>query len=148
MPLDNCHFLQVADTDGISPQATAVYLNGQSTQAISFNTAAHYVGDSSINGIAFSCPATGSPVGTVKLQVSIDVNANQQRGPQYPDAGLANWADVIVPSSGVATVAISGSTSGPIIWSLKDHPFRWARLVYATSSGTILPTVTIQSKKR
>jgi hypothetical protein len=143
--LDTCHFLQVADTDGISPQATAVYLNGQNAQATTFNTAAHYIGDAGRSGIAFSCPSTGTPVGTVTLQVSYDVSSNQQRGPQFPDAGLANWFNITDPVSGLTNIPISSATQ--VAWNLRDHSFRWFRLVYTRTSGSITPTASVQNKR-
>lgn len=145
--LDACHFLQVANADGITPQTIAIYLNGLTTQSSSYNTAAHYIGDAGEVALAFSCPSTGSPVGSIKLQVSNDVSANQQVGMQFPDAGLVNWADVVIPSTGSASVAVSGSTGGPLIWVFKRNGFRWARFVVTLSSGTIAPTATIESKR-
>lgn len=71
----------------------------------------------------FQYVATGSPVGTLKLQTSLDVG-NPQSG-----AGITNWDDVANSSTD-----ISAAGSGSIIYT--GGGVEWIRAVYTKSSGT------------
>jgi len=68
--------------------------------------------------------ATGSPIGTMKLQASND-------DPTSPTTPPANWSDI--PS---ATVSVSGA--GAFLIPKIELCYQWVRIVYTNSgSGTI-----------
>lgn len=67
---------------------------------------------------------TGSPVGTLKLQISND---------------NSNWTDYTNSS-------VSVTTSGNFLWNLVSVGFQYVRVVYTKSSGTGSLTVTVSGK--
>ena len=69
---------------------------------------------------------TGSPVGSIKLQVSNDYNI-----PQTPNGAPTptNWTDVAT-----SVTAINGATS--ILWEDPNTSYAWVRVVYTKTSGT------------
>lgn len=67
---------------------------------------------------------TGSPVGTLKLQISND---------------NANWTDYTGSSTSV-------SGAGNFVWNLVYAGFPWVRVVYTFSSGTGSLSVTVNGK--
>lgn len=70
---------------------------------------------------------TGAPVGTVKLQASLDyVPAGF---PQITPAFSGNWTDVANSSTAI-------SAAGTVIWNAEDVGYNWVRLVYTKTSGT------------
>lgn len=71
---------------------------------------------------------TGSPVGSLKLQLSNDIiNSNPPQA--YNPIQIVNWTDY----SGSLTV-VNGA--GNFVWNCLDVGYRWVRLVYVFSSGT------------
>lgn len=70
---------------------------------------------------------TGSPVGTLSIQVSND-NVAVAAGAN-PAANVVNWSDYTGSSS-----AVSGA--GNLTYNLTFAGYRWVRLVYTRSSGT------------
>ena len=88
-----------------------------------------------------SCQAifTGSPVGTIKLQVSNDPQSPSKLsgvGQWFPDfnnianqANVTNWTDVANSSQAV-------SAAGTFTWDYPQCGFAWIRCVYVHSSGT------------
>lgn len=70
---------------------------------------------------------TGTPTGTIKVQVSNDVGPT----PEYnPNGTITTWTDVTGSSQSIAGAA------GNFWWNLNDIGARWARLVYTRTSGT------------
>lgn len=108
--------------------------------ATSFNSSAIPVHRDTGFSVALSCPSTGSPNGTVKLQACNDV----ERRENVPDANLTNWFDV---ASGGNRV-VSASVTGPGVYHLTDPEcmYRWLRVVYTRSSGSITATVRVHLK--
>lgn len=71
---------------------------------------------------------TGTPTGTLKIQVS---NDNVPYGTSSnPSANVVNWTDYTGSSQ-----SLSGS-AGNFVWNMLDSGYRWIRLVYTRSSGT------------
>lgn len=70
-------------------------------------------------------PATGSPVGTFKLQSSNDVEAFYMT----PDASVVNWTDV---TGATVSIIAAGGTGTIEAFSAS----RWFRLAYTAGSGT------------
>jgi len=95
--------------------------------ASSFNLKPLYLGH--VANYAIQLVFTGSPVGTLKLQVSND--------PGKPDAGseaqkyadVTNWTDL-----GNSSQAISAS--GDHVWTVENAGYTWVRAVYTATSGT------------
>ncbi len=69
--------------------------------------------------------ASSSPVGSIKLQASIDTGDT-----------ATNWADI-----GGTTAAITGD--GVTMWSIGRHHFKWIRTVYTRTSGSATMTTTL-----
>lgn len=86
--------------------------------------------------LGFIWPATGSPVGTVKVQHSVDFELDAQ---MIPDGNVVNWTDV--PSATISVIA--GGGNGIIeVFSAS----RWMRLVYTAGSGSIIATARFHAK--
>ncbi len=79
-------------------------------------------------GYAIQAVWTGTPTGTIKIQVSID--------PQEPTVGnsgeptVTNWEDLASSS-----YSITGS-AGTYMWNVTSAYYRWVRVVYTNASGT------------
>ena len=68
---------------------------------------------------SFQIKWTGTPTGTLKLQMSNDI-----------DATVTDWEDI--PGS---SVAIAGA-AGQQVYNYSNAPFRWVRVVYTATSGS------------
>lgn len=135
---------QIAGADGISYQVPAVLLDGSSAQGASWTSSPIYVGNAQLYSVVLTCPATGTPVGTVKLQACDDRARNVS---QVPDPRLVNFYDLIFYDSAgnqVTTQAVSGAST--IAFEETACAYRWVRVVYAATSGAITPTVSLQVK--
>jgi hypothetical protein len=71
---------------------------------------------------------TGSPVGTIKVQVSND-NVVALPGSTNPSSNVVNWLDY--PST---TQTVSGA--GSFVWNFSDAGYLWSRVYYTFTSGT------------
>ena len=85
-----------------------------------------------VYGAAFQIiwPATGSPVGTFKLQSSCD----PERVYMVPDATVINWTDIANATVSVTAAGGNGTTEA-------FSASRWFRLVYTAGSGSGIFTV-------
>lgn len=93
--------------------------------------------------VVVTCPATGSPTGTLKLQGCIDLEG---RGDGQSDmASLTNWFDVTAGGERIVTAAVT-SAGGTFWLTDPECTYRWFRLVYTRSSGSITITVKASSK--
>lgn len=94
-----------------------------------------FVGRIKMLSATLSCPSTGTPVGTVKLQGCNDRELNSE----VPDSSLSNWFDI---------TDLSASVSSATVAALEDPDvcYRWVRLVYTRTSGSITATARIQVK--
>lgn len=72
---------------------------------------------------------TGSPVGTLKLQISNDIVS-------APPGGGTNLASLVTNWSDYTGSSLSISAAGDFTYNLLDIGYRWLRLVYTKSSGT------------
>jgi hypothetical protein len=135
---------QIAGADGISMQAPAVLLDGSAAQATSWTSSPIYVGNAQLYSLVLTCPSTGSPVGTVKLQACDD---RARVASQMPDPRLTNFYDLVFyDASGnqVTSQAVSGAST--IAFEETACAYRWVRVVYTATSGSITPTVSLQVK--
>jgi len=82
---------------------------------MSGNLTSSIVDVSKINATVFYAKWTGTPTGSIKLQVSIDD---------------VNWVDL--PSSSQAT----GGAAGDFMWNVTDTNYDKIKLVYTFSSGS------------
>jgi hypothetical protein len=90
-----------------------------------------------IKGISLQAIYTGSPNGTLKVQVSndiVDVGSSNDQA-----SSVINWTDY--PSSSVAI-----SAAGSSIWNYDGFNYRWIRLVFTFSSGTGTLNVSFSGK--
>lgn len=71
-------------------------------------------------GFSIQAVFSGSPVGTVKLQVSNDLGG---------DTPVVNWNDVAS-----SNFAVSGA--GVFDWNVSPFHFRWISVAYVSTSGT------------
>lgn len=68
---------------------------------------------------------TGSPVGTLKVQVSDDRYLNEYNAVQTP----TNWTDLVDSSTAIAA-------AGDITYNVDTAYYNWIRFVYTRSSGS------------
>lgn len=80
---------------------------------------------------------SGSPNGTIKMQVSNDKVAVCNT--TNPACNVSNWIDY-TPT--ISTIAAAGS----LLWNVHDMGYQWARVVYTKSSGTGTLNVTFMAK--
>lgn len=92
---------------------------------ISVTVTSNPVDVTGINGVSLSAVYTGSPVGVIKLQASVDNGAN--------------WSDV-------ASSSFSISSAGVFIWNYAPVAVPLLRVVYTATSGTGALTVTVFKK--
>ncbi len=71
---------------------------------------------------------TGTPNGTIKLQVSIDGVEPTVGNSNEPT--ISNWEDLADSS-----YSITGS-AGSYMWNVNEVNYRWVRVVYTNSSST------------
>ena len=129
-----------ATQDGVS---FPLNLDGYVTSS-TFTSVPVYLGNVDAYSLAFTCPSTGSPVGTVGLQACND----RPRLADQPDSKLANWIPLyFLPQGGstpVSTQSVSGATQ--VLFEELVCSYRWVRLVYTATSGSITATAKIQIK--
>lgn len=80
---------------------------------------------------------TGSPTGTIKVQVSDDIVAVAPGAD--PSANVVHWDDYTGSSTAVAG-------AGSITYNLSFTGYRWVRLVYTFTSGTGTLNATFSGK--
>lgn len=89
-------------------------------------------------GFAVQAVITGSPVGSLKLQGSCDDGDDWAAGPGV-GRGVVNWTDI--PNT---FQSVNGS--GIVTWNMPKSFYKWARLLYASTSGTGNITATLNVK--
>lgn len=86
---------------------------------------------------------TGTPVGTLKLQISDDIVpvAASSTNPvgTNPAGNVINWSDYTGSPS-----LVNGP--GNFVWNVSDVGYRWVRLVYTPSSSTGTLNATFSGK--
>ena len=105
-----------------------------------FNSAPIPVGPWKGYSILVKCPSTGSPAGTVKLQGCNDA----ERVSGVPDALLVNWFDIDAGAPRIVSQSISNATT--VHLTDPECMYRWVRIKYTRTSGTITITSKIQRK--
>ena len=136
-------YFQTQAADGASQSGTP--LDGATTiTGASFTTAGMFAGDLDRASIVVSCPSTGSPVGTIKIQGSLDANQNVHG--QRPDANVATWFTMPALDPVLATYVSAQTLNGASTLTFFVNPctVRWLRVVYTRTSGNIIPTVRCQ----
>jgi hypothetical protein len=104
--------------------------------------------------LVFSCPATGTPTGTLSIQVSNDEVLNATLTPNSGDLPTAFWNALPIFSDGAATPQFSAQYAGtatptlafPAVAGAATFVFddnrcnyAWMRLSYVVTSGTMIP---------
>lgn len=90
----------------------------------------------SIYVFAVQAVFTGSPVGTIKLQVSCDPGRTTSNA--Y-GTDVANWSDL-------AGMSASISAAGLVMFNVTDAGYKWVRVVYTAASGIGGLTVRFNAK--
>ena len=141
MRLQGSTFLQTVTSDG---KQSGTKLDA-SVQTASFNSAPFHVGRVLGYVVVVSCPSTGTPDGTVKLQGSIDLPNGDS---DHPDVGVATWFDLTLydEATGAAVVSQAVSGASTISFTETDCFYKWFRLVWTETSGSITITAKCQFK--
>ncbi len=94
----------------------------------SFELPAVWIGHAAI--YAIQLVATGSPVGTFKLQASSDQGGptNSQNSIVFSDQ-VVNWTDIADSSQAIAA-------AGNLMWTVQNPGYQWVKVVYTRTSGT------------
>ena len=124
-------------------QESGLLFDGYTVTA-NMNSIPFYVGGSLGYTLVASCPSTGTPNGTIKLQGCID---HERIRDGHPDAALQNWFDLtLVDNTGasVTTATISGAST--IVFIENSCFYRFIRAVVVNTSGSMNLTITCQFK--
>lgn len=100
---------------------------GAVSLAASSNLQALWIGHVAMAGFQFV--VTGTPVGTLKLQVSCDEGAVNSQSIVNQTARVTNWTDL-------AGASVAVSAAGTYVLNIVDPGYHWVRVVYTASSGT------------
>lgn len=107
---------------------TTKTLASATAMSASFNSTAFNIERTAVIGIQAVWSGGGSPVGTLKLQVSNAAPDETGSTPLNAPTG-ATWTDV----SGSST---SVSADGDYFWNIAELGARWVRLVWTRTSGS------------
>jgi hypothetical protein len=142
-PATSTPLFKAASTDG--PPDTASPLDGTVAFSATFTTAAVWLGQAKSFAVVLTCPSTGAPVGTVKLQASVD---NARNDITTPDAAVSRWYDLTFTdeSTGLPVTSQAVSGASTIVFEELAAGYRWFRLVWTRGSGNITPTAFVQLK--
>lgn len=141
------HPILQLSTDGINPsQQPPIMLDGASAANVagSFFSVPIWVDVMDTYRFVFSCTATGTPVGSVKLQACIDEVTSTSN---TPTTELQTWTDLSFSINGGAFAAsqpVSAATT--IVLDENRCNYSWVRLVYTATSGLITPKVRMRLK--
>lgn len=137
-------FMQYPDADGFSQSAAANQLDGYVVSA-SFNSAPFSIQQAQGYCVQVTCPSTGSPVGTVKIQGSCD---RSRLGYEQPDSKLVNWFDIgfIDQSTGAPFTSQNLSTTVPVVFQDSSAFYQWIRIVVTMASGSATLSVKVSWK--
>ncbi len=90
-----------------------------------------------VDTYAIQAAYSGSPNGTLKLQISLDI---VEAGPESdPAANVVNWNDYTYSALNIAS-------AGGFIWKIDKGPERWVRLIYTRNSGSGTLNVNVTGK--
>ena len=92
-----------------------------------------------LQSYAIQASFSGSPVGTLKLQISTD-QVQVGTGTNDPAVNVVNWSDYTGSS-------YSLSASGNYMWNVFPAGYRWVRMVYTKTSGTGSLSATFDGKE-
>jgi hypothetical protein len=138
-------FVQTVGADGASP--SQVPMDGTHTIAATTTFAGFTTKQLDAYSVQFSVPVTGAPSGSVAFQISND-HGKGLSADGVADPNLLNWSAVEfwdeATGGFLATKAVAGAAS--FVFSFRNCTWRWCRLVWTNTSGTILPTITVQQK--
>lgn len=145
--------LQFPASDGYSLPSTerssteGLPLDGYTISA-SFNSAPVFIGRILGYCLVVSCPSTGSPSATVKVQGCVDIPKKNSLNEEQPDTGLVQWFDVALPDPRTNNIAVSQTISGAstAVFLETTAMYRWLRLVWTNSSGSALVTAHLEIK--
>lgn len=121
----------------------AAKLDGSLAVPTNFNTNPVNISNHEGFSVLITVPATGTPNGTFKLQCSND-NGKSILG-QVDYSAITNWVDIASGGDRVVSVAVAGAGGVYLIDPLAMY--KWVRVVYTRTSGSITPTVKMLMKK-
>jgi hypothetical protein len=135
--------------DGVSRQPSGTPQPAyDGTQTISANSTSVpiKVEDKDTICVQFSCPATGTPNGSIALQGCNDYA--RMEGEVIPDANLKNWSVLTFWDEALGVWAQSKAVSGAQSYMLTIPVVgaRWLRMVWTNTSGTVAPTISVMQK--
>lgn len=151
----------VSSTDGLTAQGTKVAATSiqPGTPGALFDGGTAYgaggpfysvpirVSDKDTVGLQFSCPATGSPLGSFIIQGCNDPGNQNQGGSlsQLPDSSLLNWSTLSFWDESLGTYVQSRAVSGAQSYgaTIQVFPMKWFRIQWTNSSGTIKITARV-----
>ncbi len=135
--------------DGITPSTSPPTLfdgtaTGVLNQAGSFFSVPIWVDTVDAYRLVFTCPATGAPVGSVKLQACIDEATSSI---MTPTVELVNWTDLSFSINGGAfSVGQAVNSATNVVLDENRCNYGWVRMVYTATSGLVSPTVKMRMK--
>jgi len=139
-------FVQIGVQNVVSTLPTLAYDGTNTISANSWGFPLFAKSNDLTYSFQLSCPATGSPNGSIALQGTNDFS--QFEGADVPDSTLVNWSALgfwdEATTSWVLSKAVAGAQS--YMFTIPVVGARWVRAVWTNTSGTALLTMTYQSK--
>lgn len=155
MSTRNLVYTLVSSTDGITPQGTKVGASAiqPGTAGALFDGGTAYgaggpfysvpiwVQDKDTLSLQFSCPASGTPLGSFIIQGSNDPGNQGQGGNagNTPDSSLTNWSTLSFWDESLGTYVQARAVSGAVSYgaTIQVFPMKWFRIKWTNTSGTI-----------
>lgn len=121
----------------------AAKLDGTLAVATTFNTNPINMSNHEGFSVLITVPATGTPNGTFKIQASNDPGKSILGQVDY--TSITNWVDIASGGDRIVSVAVAGATGVFLMDPLAMY--KWVRVVYTRTSGSITPTVKMLMKR-
>ncbi len=122
--------LGIVPTDNIS----SLPIDGYNTSA---SVTSNPISLKHVYGFSVTASWTGSGTGTFTLQACNDIETPTDYALTYP--GLTNWVTI-------ANSSQASSLGSPLMWNYSNTMYRFMRVVFTVSGGTIVLTERIQIK--
>lgn len=135
-------FTFLTSPDGINPSTDGFHYDGSQTKGANFFTQPTLTQAVGTLSIQFTCPATGTPLGSFAIQGSNDISLQEGNG-EHSDTNVVNWSTLSFFDEAAGATVQSKAVSGAVsfIVSIPIVTTRWIRFAWTNTSGTVAPII-------